>query len=115
METINQQDFFKELVFNVEKPMIKVILETDYTKEIRIALAGKVEMRKHQAPFPIVVHVLKGEMNFGVQEDVHLMSEGSIIALDANVPHNLIATQDCVVRLTLLKQDTLDRINKVIG
>lgn len=105
--------FNKELVFE-DKIKTKVILETSFSKEIRIVMKEGQEMKEHKTKFPIIVHVLEGLVDFGVQGTVHRFDAGSIISLDANIPHDLLAKKDSIVRLTLSKQDAVERVEKVI-
>ncbi len=48
-------------------------------------------MKEHQTPFPIIVHILKGEIDFGVKGEVsHLhLSAGDILSLEGGIPHDL--------------------------
>jgi quercetin dioxygenase-like cupin family protein len=105
--------FEKDLDYSEERIVSKVILESSFSKEIRILLKGGQVMKEHKAPFPIIVHVLEGEIDFGVSAKNHVLVKGSIISLDANIPHDLSAQKDSVVRLTLLKGDTAERVEKV--
>lgn len=100
--------FFNNLKYNDDRITTNVVLESSFTKEIRILLKESQVMREHQAPFPIIVHIIEGSIDFGVSGQVKLLEEGSIIALEANVPHNLKANQDSIVRLTLSKSDKVD-------
>ena len=50
---------YQDLEFNENKPAIKAILETDFTKEIRILMRENQEMKEHPTPFPIVVELLE--------------------------------------------------------
>lgn len=103
----------KNIEFGNEKPKIDVLLETDFTKEIRIAFRKKQIMKEHQTPFPIVVQVFKGKIEFGVNEETHILKKGSIITLSGNVPHNLKALKKSIVRLTISKADKVERVQKV--
>ncbi len=103
------------LEFNSEKPTITVLLETNNTKEIRIAMKTGNLMKKHQTPFPIVVEIFDGAIDFGVNGEVLTLTKGDIIALDGAVPHDLKATKDSIVRLTLTKHDKVERVESVIS
>jgi len=103
------------LEYSSEKPTITVLLETNNTKEIRIAMKNGNLMKKHQTPYPIVIEIFEGEINFGVNNEVLVLVKGDIIALDGAVPHDLKATKDSIVRLTLTKHDKVERVAKVIS
>ena len=103
------------LNYKEDKPAITLLMETDATKEIRIIFKKNQEMKEHSAPKPIVVEIFKGEINFGVnQKELHL-KKGDLIALEANVPHNLFCIEDAIVRLTIAKSDSINRVNKVVS
>lgn len=107
-------DLFNNLEFNKEKPLIKVLLETSFTKEIRIAMHKGTQMKKHETTFPIVVEIVDGSIDFGVENQILNLQKGNLIGLDSNVPHDLKAKVNSVIRLTLTKNDETNRLQKVI-
>lgn len=109
MKTASLQN---EIEYQENKPAIRLILETDFTKEIRILFKKDQVMKEHKAPFPIVVHIVKGSINLGVNGKTLLLKEGDLITLDANVPHDLTAKEESMVRLTLSKGDKSERVQQ---
>lgn len=104
---------YQDLEFNENKPTIKAILETDFTKEIRILMRENQEMKEHQTPFPIVVELLEGEIIFGVEGQNYEVKKGDLLTLSGGVPHNLIAKKESIIRLTLSKLDSSKRVEGV--
>jgi len=111
---MQKTNLLKDLRFNDEKPAISVLFETDTTKEIRIVFKKGQLMKKHQTAFPISVEIVDGMLDFGVKNKLYNLGKGDLIALEGNVPHDLKATTDCIVRLTLSKQDSVQRVKNVI-
>ncbi len=103
----------KELRYNSEKPAVQVLLDTDNSKEIRIAMKKGQVMKEHQTPYPIVVEIFDGSVNFGVNGETILAKRGDLLSLEGNVPHNLVAEEDSIVRLTLSKADNAERVQGV--
>lgn len=109
------ESFNDNLDFNDNKIVTKVLLETSFSKEIRILLKEGQSMKEHKAPFPIIVHIIEGEIDFGVEGETHRLIKGNIITLTANTPHDLLAKKDSIVRLTLSKLDKPERVESVIS
>ncbi|WP_019038314.1 cupin domain-containing protein [Psychroflexus tropicus] len=101
------------LDYNDNKPAIQVLLETKSSKEIRIVFQKGQIMKEHKTPFPIVVEVFKGSIVFGVHGGKHELKQGSIIALDGGIPHELKATENSIVRLSLSKNDKVSRVKNI--
>ncbi len=108
-------NILKEIVYNDEKPEITVLFETATTKEIRIVFKKDQHMKKHQTAFPITVEMVDGNLDFGVEGTVHHLVKGDILSLDGDVPHDLQSKSNCIVRLTLSKSDTIQRVKDVIN
>lgn len=103
----------KDLVFNDNKIAIHVLLDTDFTKEIRIAMKAGQIMKEHKTPFPIVVELFEGCIDFGCQGQVLTLEKGDVLSLEGGVPHDLKAQKDSVVRLSLSKADSVNRVEAV--
>jgi len=71
-------------------------------------------MKEHKAGFPITVAIHQGTITFGVNGEKMILKTGDLIYLNANVPHDLLAEEDSMVRLTLSKFDQIERVKKVI-
>jgi len=100
--------------FNETKPAISVLLETSSTKEIRIVFRNGQKMKEHKTPFPIVVEIFDGTLDFGVNGETHNLVRGDMLTLEGNIPHDLMATSDCTVRLSLNKLDKVERVQAVV-
>ena len=105
--------FLEDIKFNEMKPAVSLLLDTDFSKEIRVVFKKGQTMEDHQAPFAIIVQVLKGSIDFGVEGEVKQMNTGDIISLKPQVVHNLTAIEESIVRLSLSKSDTLKRVKNV--
>ena len=105
---------YKDLTYNEDKPVISVLMETEFTKEIRIAMQQGTQMKAHKTAFPIVVEVVEGGIDFGVDSGSEKLIKGDIIALEGNVIHDLKANKDSIIRLTLSKLDQADRVKGAV-
>jgi len=105
---------YDSLEYGNDKPIAKVLFNTDDIKEIRIVFRKGQAMREHKAGFPIVVEIVDGCIDFGVNEERFILEKGKLITLESNVPHDLIALEDSIVRLSLNKSDNVERPKQVI-
>jgi len=105
--------FSQDLTFNESKVSASLILETSFSKEMRILLKKGQIMKEHKTPFPILVHLLSGQIDFRIQEETLELNEGAMLTLEENIPHDLRAIEDSVVRLTLSKLDKAERVENL--
>lgn len=104
----------KNLDYNEDTVAVTVMMETESSKELRILFRTGQMMKEHKAGFPITVEIHQGIIEFGVVGEKMILTSGDLISLDAYVAHDLLAHEDSIVRLTLSKLDTLERVKKVI-
>lgn len=105
---------FENLVYKEDKPVTSLLFESEFTKEIRIIFKKGQIMKEHKTPFPIVVEIVEGLIDFGVEGEIVQLKKGALISLASNVPHNLKSKQDSIVRLTLSKYDKTERVENVL-
>ena len=110
MESAN---IYKDIIYKDTGPAITVLFQTDATKEVRIVFKQGQHMKEHQTPYPITVAMVDGELDFGVDGGVLNLVKGDLLSLDGGVPHDLLAKSDCMVRLTLSKSDSVQRVKDV--
>lgn len=110
---MQKSSLFENLQFNETKVAVSVLLKTSNSSEVRILLKKDQMMKEHQAPFPIVIEVFDGAIQFGVNGESQTLNRGDIISLDASVPHDLKGISDSIIRLTIHKNDTIERINSI--
>lgn len=90
----------QHIAYHDSKPSIQVVMETENGKGIRIVFKKGQVMKKHKPPFPIVVEIFEDQIDFGVNEMIYTLSKGGLVALEGNVPHDLTALQNSIVRLS---------------
>ena len=93
-----------------EKVVIDKMVETPFSKEIRICMRTGNTMQEHKAPGAITIMVITGRVRIGsLNEQTELVS-GEMLYFGPNVPHSLEALEESVVRLTLSKNDSVSRV-----
>jgi len=112
--TMHKTNILENLTYGEEKVVITPLLETDVSKEIRIVFKKEQIMKEHKTSFPITVEIFEGAIDFGVDGTTYKLVKGDIVTLDSNVKHDLKANDDSIVRLTLSKQDTINRVKGVL-
>lgn len=111
---MNRASIYKDLEYKEKSPAITVLFETSFTKEVRAVFKKNQIMKEHKTAYPIVVEIVEGQIDFGVSGEVQNLKKGDIIALEGNVPHDLNAKEDSIIRITLTKYDDTKRVENVI-
>lgn len=111
---MNTASFFKDLEFSDEKVIIKSLIDSKFSKEIRIAFKQNQVMKEHKTKFPITVMILQGSIAFSIDRQTTILNQGDMIALEGNIMHELKALEQSVVRLSLHKSDSIERVKKLI-
>ena len=108
------KSFKNEVEFDATRVKTKVLIETSFSKEIQILMSVGQVMKEHKTPYPILIHLLEGNIDLGVQGKIIAMKVGDIIALEGDIPHDLTAKENAIIRLTLSKHDKAERLKDVL-
>lgn len=106
--------FYKALEYSDTSVVITPMLESSFGKEIRIAFKTGQVMKEHKTKFPITVMTLKGSIDFTVAGECYVLEAGDMLALEGNIMHELKANEESIVRLSLHKNDTVERVKGVL-
>lgn len=112
---MNIKSFKDDIEFDEIRVKTKILVETSFSKEIQILMKAGQFMKEHKAPYPILIHIIEGNIELGVEKKHITMKSGDIISLEGNIPHDLTAKEDTIIRLTLSKLDKVKRLNDVIS
>jgi len=107
--------FYKDVHYSDDSVVINSVLESSFGKEIRIVFKKGQVMKEHKTKFPITVMTLKGSIAFSVGDEEYMLNDGDIIALEGNVMHELKATEDSIVWLSLHKGDSVERVESLLN
>jgi len=102
--------FLKEDNFSEKGVSIDVMIDNDFTKEIRLSFLKNQIMKKHKTKYPITLMCLQGQIKFSVKEEVFILNSGDMIALEGNITHELEAIDKSVAKLSLSKNDNMQRL-----
>lgn len=94
---------------------IQKMFESPSFKEIMITMQAGSEMKEHSAPGFIIVQVLSGEIDFYVGDELINLKSLESVSLEPNVSHSLKARANSIIRLSLSKNDSANRVFKLFG
>lgn len=78
------------------------LLKTSELCVVLLALKKGVRMEAHQIEHPLTLQVIDGALHFGVGEEPLELETGSLLTLEKNAVHDLVATRDCGFLLTIV-------------
>lgn len=79
------------------------LLEAPEVRVVHIALDDGQELTEHMAPFPILVQVVAGSVDFEVNGETHRLDLGGLIHLPAKLLHAVTAIGQARIQITLIK------------
>lgn len=99
--------------FGENKPVVTMMSESVFSKEMRIMLREGQAMKAHQTPFPISIQILMGVIEFEAEGASAVLRMGDFVSLGGGVVHALVAQENAVVRLSIHPKDQAERVSAV--
>lgn len=67
------------------------------------AFDSEESLSEHTSPYEALIHLIDGEAEVTISQQVHRIGAGDILRLPANEPHGVRATAPCKMLLIMLK------------
>jgi len=81
----------------------RTLIKSDAGTVTLFAFDQNQELSEHTAPFDALVHVLEGEVEIRIDQDLHRVANGELLTMPANIPHALKAIKPFKMILTMIK------------
>ncbi|WP_293946321.1 MULTISPECIES: cupin [unclassified Sphingobacterium] len=94
---------FQNITYHEKHPKMDLLLETGNSKEYRLAFAKGQYLKEHKTSTPIIVEIIEGSIDFGVNGSKINLTKGMLVALEPDTPHDLFALTQSVLRLSIMK------------
>ncbi|MBF8457583.1 hypothetical protein IV494_10375 [Kaistella sp. G5-32] len=84
----------ENITFSTEKANVFSIKKSDKIKYFAVALGKDAMLKKHTAPVPATLVVLKGEINFLIQGETINMKQFDVYEIPVNVEHEVVGVSE---------------------
>ena len=91
------------IVYQKDSVVSKTIIKKQTGTVTLFAFDKGQGLSEHTAPFEAIVYLVDGEAEITVGGKVHVVRQGEMIILPANVPHALTAISPFKMLLTMIK------------
>jgi quercetin dioxygenase-like cupin family protein len=78
------------------------VFKSDYITLVLIGMHENAELKKHTAHGNINVQVLDGKISFTSEQRTVSLEKGQMVALEADIPHSVLALKESFFLLTLI-------------
>ncbi|MDM1294974.1 cupin [Sphingobacterium sp. N143] len=95
---------FQNITYHEKHPKMDLLLETESSKEYRLAFAKGQYLKEHKTAASIIVEIIDGCIDFGIKGSKTTLTKGMLVALEPETPHDLFAVTESIVRLSVIKQ-----------
>lgn len=94
----------KESISYADGAVVSKIVTKNETGNITLFAFDKGQnLSRHSAPFDAIIQVLEGQGRITIDQTEHLVGEGQMIIMPANIPHAVDADQRFKMMLVMIK------------
>ena len=87
--------------FQESGPGVTVLSDTGAARTVLFAFRAGQQLKEHRTSSQILVQVLRGQIMFAAREARMKARAGTLLQLEADIPHSIEALTNAVVLLTL--------------
>lgn len=84
------------------RPGASAVLDTETAKVVAFEFDAGDVLKEHAARHPVIIQVLRGRVEFTVQDDVYTLEPGRLIHLTPMLRHAVRATEPATLTVTML-------------
>ena len=88
--------------FRDEGPSVRIISDDPGVRLVLLSLKAGQQLKEHQTKSLLFVQPMQGRVSFTVLEKSIELEAGSIIRVEASIPHHVTALSDTVLLLTMV-------------
>ncbi|MBN2742262.1 quercetin dioxygenase-like cupin family protein [Breznakibacter xylanolyticus] len=81
----------------------KIVTKNDAGNLTLFAFDKAQGLSRHSAPFDAIVQVLEGTAKIVIDDKEHILNEGELIIMPANIPHSVDAVERFKMMLIMIK------------
>lgn len=82
-------------------PASRLLLKEPSLKIVLMALRSNGKMQRHNVSGPVSIHCLEGHIALDVGSQPSELSAGGLVSIEPGVEHDITATEDSLVLLTI--------------
>jgi len=98
--------------FREEEPYVQVLSDIGGARLVLFAFKAGQQLREHSTSSQILVQALRGRLMFTAAGQGIKLQAGTMIQLEANVPHAVVAQTDAVMLLTMIPSPVNQNIER---
>lgn len=102
-ETQRPLNLVDSVAYQADAVVSRTLIKSDAGTVTVFAFDAGQELSEHTTPFDALVHVLDGEAEIRVNQDIYVVGVGELLTMPANEPHALRAVQPFKMLLTMIK------------
>lgn len=96
------ESLFNEGAWNASGRISKLLLKRDNFRLVLFAMRTNALLEEHKTPAAITVQTISGRIQMKVRSRTVELAPGQIVAVDSNVPHDVLALVDSAFLLTMV-------------
>lgn len=87
-------NILENIPFNSDKPAVHVVRKTDTINYIAVGLLKDQILPEHKTGVPAILTVLKGSVEFSIEDEKHILNEFDTFQIPVNIMHHVLGREE---------------------